>query len=192
MKTRLILKLGAAAGLAALLIGCAQVPFTELKAAQKAREDAREIAQKYAPDDYNAALKLYDDARTEIEAQNGKSSFMRSYSKAADLLQQSKTGFENAQKAAEAKLAQVKGEAEEKATTASAAIDAAKEALGKVRKTSRNRADRARWKSEIDGLSATLEDANDYITSGNYDQAVGYFDTVLKECDRIQTEISGS
>ncbi|HXI04102.1 MAG TPA: hypothetical protein VNI57_13080, partial [Candidatus Saccharimonadales bacterium] len=87
---------------------------------------------------------------------------------------------------------QAKGAAEEKATTASAAIDAAREALGKVRKTSRNRADRARWQSEIDGLSATLEDANDYVTSGNYDQAVGYFDTVLKECDRIQTEISGS
>ncbi len=178
--------------LTVLLAGCSKVPFQELKAAQTAREEARDVALAYAPEEYNAALALFDQARTEIEAQNAKSGITRSYTKAVDLLAQARQGFEASLAKATAIRDEQKGQAETKSAAAAAAVAELRAALEKVRKTSRNKADRDRWASELEGLDATLVDANEYVTTEYYREAIGYFDTVLQDCERIKTEIAGS
>jgi hypothetical protein len=191
-KKRLVMNLCAVAVLALLASGCSKVPFAELKAAQAAREEARAMALAYAPEPYNAALALYDQARTEIEEQNSKSGFMRNYSRATELLDQARQGFEKALGDSMAAMAKVKTDAEEKGAGATAAIEEIKLALDGVRKTSRNRDDRERWRQEIESLTYTLEDANDYLASENFREAAGYFDTILADCARIKSEISGT
>ena len=189
MKKRLVMNLCAVVGLALLAVGCSKVPFAELKAAQTAREEARNMALAYSPDTYNAALALYDEARTEIEAQNSKSGFMRNYSRAIELLAQAQQGFQTALNESMAAMAKVRTEAEQKGAGASAAIEEVKLALEGVRKSNKNR---ERWRQEIESLTYTLEDANDYLSSENFKEASGYFDTVLTDCARIKSEITGA
>ncbi len=192
MKMRRILTLVGPACVVILLAGCSKVPFNELKAAQTAREEAREAALVYAPDEYNAALALYDEARTEIEAQAGKSGFARNYGTAVDLLTKAKQGFEGSLSKATSMRQELKSQAEQKATAAGAAVAETRAALDKIRKTTRNRENRERWSSEVEGLEATLVDANEYVTTEYFKDAIGYFDTVLQECQRINTEMAGS
>ncbi len=192
MKMRRILTLVGPACVVILLAGCSKVPFHELKAAQTAREEAREIALVYAPEEYNAALALYDQARTEIEEQAGKSGFARNYGSAVDLLTRAKQGFEGSKGKATSMREGLKSQAEQRAAAAGAAVAETRAALDKVRKTSRNRENRDRWSSEVEGLEATLVDANEYVTTEYYKDAIGYFDTVLQDCQRINSEIAGT
>lgn len=191
MMKRLYWNLGAVACLALLLTGCAKMPFAELKATQTARDEARELAEMYAPEEYDAAIALYDQARLEIEAQAGNSTFTKSYSRAQELLLQAKQGFENALQTAKAKRDALKTEAQEKSEMAATALAEAEEALKGVRRSSRNRSDRERWRQNIEELTYTMEDANDYLGSEYYKEAIGYFETILNECETIKTEIAG-
>ena len=85
--------------------------------------------------------------RTEIEAQNSKSGFMRNYSRAIELLAQAQQGFQTALNDSMAAMAKVKSEAEQKGAGASAAIEEVKVALEGVRKSNKNR---ERWRQEIE------------------------------------------
>jgi hypothetical protein len=192
MKMRLFLNLGAVACLAVLLTACAEVPFMELKAAQAARDEARDLAMLYAPDEWSRALQFYDDARTAIEEQSGKSGMTRSYGEAKKLLDQAQQGFEQALESAVAKRRQLKTEAEEKSVAAQAALEETREALQGVRRTSRNRANRQRWMTNLDQLTYTLEDAQGFLNSEMYVEATQYLDTVLGELETMKTEIAGT
>jgi hypothetical protein len=195
MKMRHLTRIGAVACLAVIpaltMTGCAEIPFTELKETQAAREEARGIALDYAPDDYNSALALYDQARLELEAQAGNSGWSRSYTNATELLAQAKQGFEAAVKTSLAMREKLKAQAEEKSALATAAIEEVGQALEGVRKTSRNRNDRERWRQSIEGLTYTLEDANEYLSSEYYRDSIGYFDTIIGDCETIKAEITG-
>lgn len=192
MKTRLLMNAGTVACLALLAVGCSEVPFMQVKETQAARDEAREIALTYAPDEYEAALAVYDQAILEIETQAGKSGFARSYGRASELLAEAKQGFIDAREAALAGKQEMKAQAEEKSQLAATVLEETQEALKGVRRTSRNRADRERWRQSLEAMTYSLEDANDYMASEYYREAIGYFDTILQDCETIQSEISGA
>jgi hypothetical protein len=189
MKTQRFVTVGAILALALLVVGCAKPPVEEQNAAKQALDNARTIAEKWAPNEWRSAQQAFDDANKEIETQNNRFALMRNYDKAKQMLADAKTAADRAKQAGTDNKEAAKKEAEAKLADADAAITAARTALDAAPKTKDTKADLELFKSDLDGLGTSLGDAKNMMAQEAYKEVSAKADTVKNQATDIKTKL---
>jgi len=169
MTTQRKTAIGALALLALTLAACSGAPpILAEKEADAALNAARPVAEKYAPEQFKAALSTFDEAKMEIEAQVATSGFSQSFNKAKDLMVQAKAAAEEAQRVGEANLQKAKNEVDAGLADFETKVNETHEILQGVRKTRANRAAREQMAIEIVELKELLEQARMLASDETY------------------------
>lgn len=189
MKMQRFVTVGAVLALALLVVGCAKPPVEEQNAAKQGLDNARTIAEKWAPNEWRSAQQAFDDANKEIETQNNRFALMRNYDKAKQMLADAKTAADRAKQAGTDNKEAAKKEAEAKLADAEAAIAAARTALDAAPKTKDTKADIELFKSDLDGLGTSLGDARNMMAQEAYKEVSAKADTVKNQATDIKTKL---
>lgn len=189
MKTQRFVTVGTVLAVALLLVGCAKPPAEEQNATRAALDAARPLGEKWAPNEWKQAQQSFDDANKEIETQNNRFALMRNYDKSKQMLNDAKAAAEKAKQAGTANKEQAKREAEEKLSAAEATINAAKAALDTVPKTKDTKADLELFKQDLDGLTTSLGDARNMMSSESYREVAQKADTINTQASDIKTKL---
>ncbi|HYS78359.1 MAG TPA: hypothetical protein VEO94_05940 [Candidatus Dormibacteraeota bacterium] len=152
-------------------VACAQAPQEDVSAAQAELDKAKQAqADTWAPNEFQAADQAMKAAQDEIQAQNAK--WMKNYDKAKELLAKAKEEASKASQAAVANKEQAKKDAEAAIAAADTAIQTAGASLKVAPVTKDSKADLALYKSDIDTLKGTLDQARQAFTSEDYKKAL--------------------
>lgn len=109
MKVTKIISLLVVLSVALLFVGCGEVPQAEIDAAKSALDAAKSAeADRYVPDQYNAAKKALDNAMAVVKEEE--SGMFSNYDEAVVQLQNVKSQAEKAAAAVPAKKEEIKGE----------------------------------------------------------------------------------
>ncbi|HAJ79650.1 MAG TPA: hypothetical protein DCO75_07750 [Fibrobacteres bacterium] len=180
-----------AAATAALLIGCAQVPQTELANAKSAIAAAKNAeADKYAVTEFSAAMDSLNAGITEINQQKAKSALGRSYDKAKSSLTAAVSIADKAKVDAAAGKENVKAEAQslvEKATTSVA------EVKGLIEKAPKGKDTKAAFDSmqnDVKALEASIEEAKQLLSNDSYSDARDKANAAITGVDTIKTKLA--
>jgi len=189
MKTQRFVAVGAVLALALLVVGCAKPPAEEQNAAKQALDNARTLAEKWAPNEWRSAQQAFDDANKEIETQNNRFALMRNYDKAKQMLVEATTAADRAKQAGTDAKEAAKKEAEAKLTEAEGLINEARTALDAAPKTKDTKADLELFKSDLDGLSTSLTDARNMMAQEAYKEVSAKVDTIKTQATDIKTKL---
>lgn len=192
MRTKKLVLASGLLALAVVFAGCAKPPEVEMKDTQAALDDARNSAQadKWAPGEYQAAKSSMDAATAEITTQNERFALMRNYDKAKQLLESAKADAAKAKQAAVANKEAAKNEANQKLQEATAAIAAAREALGKAPVTKDTRADIQLFTSDLDGLDQKIGEVNSMISSEDYKGASSTASAITQQANDMSAKLT--
>lgn len=183
----------AAAVLALPLAGCAQVPQSDVDAAQKALDAAKTAqAPDYAPDAWNAASDAQAQLDTELKAQEGRNALFRSYGKAKTLAGQVKTQADQAAQAAVTAKEQAKTEVAGLIEQAKGEYDKAQKALATAPHGKGTEADLASMKSDATTIETTLSDMQKAFDSGDYLTAKSKAQAAISSAQQIEKEIDNA
>jgi len=167
----------------ALIAGCAKAPQEVVDSAKAAVEAARaEGADRYLPELFNAAQDSLNAAMAEVEAQNSKFALTRNYDRATALLNAALTAANSAKDGVAAKKEEVKAEAQNLLTSAQAAVEETKKLLPKASKGKDERAALEQIQTELSGAEASLAEANNALTSGDF---IGARDKVKAASEKV-------
>ncbi len=164
------------------LIGCAQVPERNLKAAKASLDSARMAeADKYAAGDFKTAKESIDSAIAEIEKKN--------YKKAEALLVSAAGTANNAKlNAAQGKM-QAASEANTAISGANALLTEVKKSIAKSPRGMRGL---SVIKNEFDAAAAMLQEAQSANNNGDYLAAGQQANTCLVKLLSIKNEVNGA
>jgi hypothetical protein len=173
-----------------ILAGCAKQPTEDIRAAQKAVEDAKAAGSaKYTPED----AKRLDDSLTaalnEIKAQDSKFALTRSYDKAKQMLAQVKADAEKVKAEIPAKKEEAKKNAVDAQEGAKAAVKEAKALLAKAPMGKGARADIAALKGDIKGLEDGLPEVQQLIDKEDYVVATDKAKAIKEKADGVSNQI---
>lgn len=155
------------AGSAALMVlaGCAQIPQQELNVANGALEAAKKAnAESYAPSQLKAAQVSFDLATNELNVENKKLPFLRTYDKIKETLKSATSAAQSALAAAEAAKKQVRTETEGLISRAQVVVDSVDAMVKEAAKKKKNT---LAISADIDTLRTMIKNVSDQITSGD-------------------------
>ena len=192
MRTKKLVLASGLLALAVVFAGCAKPPEMEMKDSQASLDDARNTAQadKWAPGEYQAAKSAMDAANAEVDTQNQRFALMRNYDKAKQMLESAKADAAKAKQAAVANKEAAKNEANQKLQEATAAIAAAREALGKAPVTKDTRADIQLFTSDLDGLDQKIGEVNNMMSSEDYKGASSSASAIAQQANDMSAKLT--
>jgi len=169
-------------------VACAKAPQEDISAAQADLDKAREAqAETWAPNEYQAADSAWKAANDEIQAQNAK--WMKNYDKAKELLTKTKEEAAKAAQAAAANKDQARTDSEAAITAADTSLTAAEAGLKVAPVTKDSRADLALFKSDVENLRGTLEQARQAFASEDYKRALESANSVKDKATSIADQL---
>ena len=171
------------------VVACGKPPQEDIDAAKAALEAAKTAqAEKWAETDYQTAESSLSAAQAEVDAQAQK--WFKNYDKAKELMVTAKTDAEKAAAAAVANKETAKNEATTAIADATAALDAANTALAGAPKGKDTKADLELFKQDLDGLTATLAEAQSAMGSEDYNAAKDKASSVKEKATSISDQIA--
>jgi len=169
-------------------VGCAKAPQEDIDAAQADMDKAREAqAETWAPNEYQAADSTFKAANDEIQAQNAK--WIKNYDKAKELLTKSKEEASKAAQASAANKEQAKTDSEAAIAAADTSVAAAEAGLKVAPVTKDSRADLALFKTDLENLRGTLEQARQAFGAGDYKKALEGANSVKDKATSIADQL---
>lgn len=151
------------------LVGCSKAPEAEMNAAKAALDAARAAeAEQYVPDAFRQAadaLAQADAAKTE---QDGKFALFRSYGKSKEMYVNAQGMADKVVADAAAEKERVKQEVVGLMVEAKAAVDSAMAALAKAPRGKDTKAELELIKTQLDGLTPALAEAQADFDAGRY------------------------
>jgi hypothetical protein len=169
-------------------VACAKAPQEDISAAQSDLDKAREAqAETWAPNEYQAADSTWKAANDEIQAQNAK--WIKNYDKAKELLTKAKEEASKAAQAAAANKEQARTDSEAAIAAADTALAAAEAGLKVAPVTKDSRADLALFKSDIENLRGTLEQARQAFSSEDFKRALESANSVKDKATSIADQL---
>lgn len=169
-------------------VACAKAPQEDISAAQADLDKAREAqAETWAPNEYQAADSTWKAANDEIQAQNAK--WIKNYDKAKELLTKAKEEASTAAQAAAANKEQARTDSEAAIAAADTALAAAEAGLKVAPVTKDSRADLALFKSDIENLRGTLEQARQAFSSEDFKKALESANSVKDKATSIADQL---
>ena len=169
-------------------VACAKAPQEDISAAQADLDKAREAqAETWAPNEYQAADSTWKAANDEIQAQNAK--WIKNYDKAKELLTKAKEEASKAAQAAAANKEQARTDSEAAIAAADTALAAAEAGLKVAPVTKDSRADLALFKSDIENLRGTLEQARQAFSSEDFKRALESANSVKDKATSIADQL---
>lgn len=173
----------------ATVIACGKPPQAEMDSAKAALEDAKTAqADKYASAEYQAAESSINAAQAEIDAQSQK--MFKNYDKAKELANTAKADADKAKEAAATNMETAKNEATTAISDATTALENAKTALAGAPKGKDTKADLALFQQDLDGLAATLSEAQTAMSSNDYMTARDKANSVKEKATSISDQIA--
>ena len=178
--------------IAFLVAGCSSAPDAELTEAVATLDDARETAQadQWAPEEFAEARQALDEARQEIETQNGRFALMRDYDKALQDIARANAAAAEARRAATTQKENARQEAGIKLQEATAAIDIAREALDKAPVTKDTRVDIQLYNADLEGLGQSLDEVQGLITGEDYRGATVRAEAITQSANDIAQKMN--
>lgn len=172
-------------------VGCSRAPQDEISAAQAELDRARQAnAETWAPTEYKAADEAMTAAQAEIAAQGGK--FIKSYDKAKELLAKVKEEAARAAEAAVANKEQTRKDAEAALGAADTALQAAEASLKVAPVSKDSKADLALYRTDIETLRGTLDEARQAFSSEDYKKALESATSVKDKATTIADDLEAA
>ncbi len=169
-------------------VACAKAPQEDIDTVQADLGKAREAqAETWAPNEYQAADSAWKAANDEIQAQNSK--WFKSYDKAKELLGKAREEAARASEAAVANKEQARKDAEAAIAAADTALSTAEASLKVAPMTKDSRADLALFKSDLENLRGTLDQARQAFTSEDYKKALESATSVKDKATSIADQL---
>ena len=176
---------------AIFIAGCAKQPTEEMNAAKTAVDAViAEGAEKYAPEDIKKINDTLAEAMNEIKAQEDKT--MKNYSKAKELLAQSKSDAETLKVNLPAKKEESKNNALSTQEAAKAALADAKAMLAKAPKGKGSRADIEAMRADLKGLEEALSEVQSAIDSEDYASANLMANSIMDKTNEVSAQITSA
>jgi len=147
-------------------------------------------AETWAPNDFQAADQAMTAAQAEIDAQNSK--WMKNYDKAKELLATAKENAGKASTAAVANKQQAKTDAEAAIAAADTAVQTAEGNLKVAPVTKDSRADLALFKSDLESLKGTLDQARQAFSSEDYKKALESANSAKEKATSIADQLEAA
>ncbi len=177
----------------AIISGCSSPPDQEMKNAQDAVTQARDMgAEQYVPEQFRELADSLNSAMAAKQEQDSKFALFRSYDAA-------KTKFENVEKmaqqvdtAAAAERDKVQQQVMTIVDSVGTLVQQAQKALSRAPRGKGTKADIELMKNELNGLSASYEDARADISDGKFSAAKAKLDSVMEGTERIIDEIKAA
>lgn len=174
-----------------VVMACAKAPQQAIDAAKAALDEAKQVeADRYAADQFNAAKDSLDAALAEVEKQNAKFAWFRSYGKAEKLLASVTTLAQAAKEAAVANKEKMKVEAEGLLQQADTAIKETEKLLKKAPTGKEGKAALESIKSDLETVKATLTAANDAMSKGDYLTARDKAQSCIQKANDLSNELN--
>jgi len=171
------------------VVACGKPPQEDIDAAKAALEAAKTAqAEKWAETEYQTADSSLSAAQAEVDAQAQK--WFKNYDKAKELMVTAKADADKAAAAAVANKETAKNEATTAIADATAALDAANTALAGAPKGKDTKADLELFKQDLDGLTATLAEAQTAMGSEDYNAAKDKASSVKEKATSISDQIA--
>lgn len=195
MKVKVFVVLLSVLFLVAMFTGCAKAPQDLIDGAKAALQAAKNgEADRYLPQQYNAAKKALDDAMAEVETQNSKFFLFRSYKKAGEMLTAATTAAQEALNGVAAKKEEVKQEAEALMPQLTDAVKKAQTLLKKAPGGKEGKAAKQAIQNDLTLVEASIEQANTAMQNGDYltarDKVRASLDKVNSLIDELNQAIS--
>lgn len=176
--------------IAVFFAGCAKVPQEKVDATKAAVEEARAAeANRYLPEQFNAAQDSLNAATAEIEKQNAKFALFRNYDLAAKQLDAAKMIADEAKVKTAIRKEEVKKEAETLLSEITVALDDAKKLLKKAPRGKGEKAAIQMIESELTAVETGLGDVNAVLTSGDFLSARDKAQASLTKVNSIKEEL---
>lgn len=180
-------------GMLAAFAGCAKAPEETVVAVQTAIDQARTAgAETYASDALAKVNATFQQAKAEIEVQNGKFALFRSYKNAEALLAQAQTEAQQAQEAAVAGKERARQEANTAIDTARAALQSANDFLAQAPRGKNTKAELDAMQQELTTLQASLDEATGAMAGEDYINAKIKADLVTQKANEIQADVQAA
>src|SRR6266705_3121609 len=160
--------------IAVAAVACAKAPQEDVDAAKADMDKARQVqAETWAPNEFQAADQAMTAADAEIQDQNGK--WMKNYDKATT--------------AAAANKEQAKKDAEAAVAAADTALQTAEGNLKVAPVGKDSKADLALYKSDLETLKGTLDQARQAFSSEDYKKALESANSVKEKATSIADKL---
>lgn len=172
------------------LAGCAKPPQDLVNSVQAAIDGVKQVgAEIYAPEALAKVTDLFNQAKAEIEVQNGKFALFRSYKKAEELLKQAQAAAETAKQDAIAAKEKAREEANMAIESSRTKLQAATDAVAAAPVGKDTKAEIEAMKSELTALEATLREAENAIGTEDYLNAKAKAESVGTKADQITADV---
>jgi hypothetical protein len=169
------------------IAGCEKAPQQDMDNAKAALEGAKTAeADKYAADKFQAAQTAYDNAMSDIKAQDAKSSFSRKYDSSKKLLLEAATAANAAKEAAASGKATMTTEVAGLIAQAKTAVDDVKKTVDAAKKQKK---DVAALSAQIDAAAASLTQAETSMTNGDVIGAKVTVTQVMAQAMTIKADV---
>ncbi len=180
-------------GIALILVsmnGCSKPPQADIDGAKAAIDAARSAdAGTYAPNSLRAAEDAQAQLEAELKAQEDKFSLFRSYKKASELAAVAKAAGEKAQADAKAGKEQKKNEAQTAISEAKTMLEEAKTDLASAPTGKGTQPDPAAMKADLDGVAATIAEAESAFNAEKYTDAKAKADSAKQTIQNVKSSI---
>jgi hypothetical protein len=171
------------------VVACGKPPQEDMDAAKAAMDDAKSAqADKWASTEFQAAESSMNAAQAEVDAQSQK--WFKNYDKAKEMMNTAKSDAEKAKAAGIANKEAAKNAAGTAIADATTALEAAKTALAGAPKGKDTKADLELFKQDLEGLAATLTEAQTAVGSEDYNTAKDKADSVKEKATSISDQIA--
>jgi hypothetical protein len=195
MKIKVLSIVVSALFLLGMFAGCAKVPQDVIDGAQAALQAAKTAeADRYLPEQYNAAKSALDAAMAEVETQNGKFFLFRSYKKAGEMLAAATTAAQEAQNGVAARKEEIRQEAEALIPQVPEAIKQAQALMKKAPRGKEGKAALQAIQNDLTLVEASMEQANTAMQNADYltarDKAKASLDKTNALIDELKQAIS--
>jgi hypothetical protein len=172
-------------------VACAEAPKEDQDSAKAEMEKAQQAhADTWAPNEYQAAEQAMSAAEAEIQAQNAK--WIKNYDKAKELLAKSREEAAKAAAAAAANKEQARKDAESSIAAADTALQTAEGNLKVAPVTKDSKADLALFKSDLETLKGTLEQARQGFAAEDYKKAIESANSVKEKATSIADQLEAA
>ena len=169
MKIRVLSIVVSVLFLLGMFAGCAKVPQDVIDGAQAALQAAKTAeADRYLPDQYNAAKSALDAAMAEVETQSSKFFLFRSYKKAGEMLAAATTAAQEAQNGVAARKEELRQEAEALLPQVPVAIKQVQDLMKKAPRGKEGKAALQAIQNDLTLVEASVEQANTAMQNGDY------------------------
>jgi hypothetical protein len=173
-----------------LISACASPPTEQAASAREALDQAREVeADTYAVEEFREAAEALKAAQAEIDAQENKWFFSRSYASAENLLEKARSAAQQAAERTPGNKEQAKMDAESASVEAEEAIETARQELSTAPRGKGTQAELEAMERDLLRAESTLEKARQGLQSGAYLDALSSFQSARETATAITEEV---